>query len=328
MLRGITLTKYILIALFVLLLVYSVSCICAALYALKRKKTRNTDTFLKILDDPSKAYAHEHAKRCIERIDLLKSSMTETLCMKSFDKLELKAYYVPCGKETDKFVLLVHGYDSDAFIAFGTQIKFYKELDFDIVVIDQRACGKSEGKHVTFAVNESRDVASWCNFILKRFTNCKNIVLHGISLGGASVLFSIGRHLPSEVKCIIDDCGFDSPEGILHHVLKKDYRLPRFVREGVIFFCEIICKCKFRGVKTEDILKNTELPILFIHGALDTYVPYYMTENNFRAVKNPFEFYTVDNAHHANSFICDEEGCNNAVKRLLDFAFKEKKYER
>ncbi len=328
MLWGNELTKYILTIVFVLLLLYPVSCICAALYALKRKKKRDVNTFLKILRDQSRVCEHEHAKRCIERINILKSSMTETLCMKSFDGLNLKAYYVPCGEETDKFVLLVHGYDSDAFTAFGTQIKFYKELGFDIVVIDQRACGASDGKHVTFAVNESRDVSMWCDYIKEHFKNCKKIVLHGISLGGASVLFSISRHLPSEVKCIIDDCGFDSPEGILHHVLKKDYHLPFFVRKSIIIFCEIICKCRFRGVSTEDILKNTDMPILFIHGALDTYVPYYMTENNFKAVKYPFEFYTVSNAYHAGAFVIDEDGCNKAVKRLLDFALKEKKHER
>ena len=134
------------------------------------------------------------------------------------------------------------------------------------------------------------------------------------------MLLSIDKNLCSEVKCIVDDCGFDSPEGILHHVLKSDYKLPKFIRVTAIRVCELICKCRFRGVNTEDLLKNSNIPTLFIHGALDTYVPYYMSENNFKSAKTPFEFYTVPNAYHAGAFIVDEDGCNDAVRRLLDFA--------
>ncbi len=314
-----SLKPFVLVVLAILLL-YFILCLYVASVAVRKKKKRTRQTLEKILSTPSLSSEHEHARRCIERIETLENAVTETLTAESFDGLNLKAYYVSCGKATDTFVLLVHGYDSDAFTAFGSQINFYKEHGFDIVVIDQRACGNSDGKYVTFAVNESRDVATWCHYIVNRFKNCKNIVLHGISLGGASVLLSLDKQLPNEVKCVIDDCGFDSPEGILHHVLKKDYHLPAFVRKTAIIFCEMLCQCRFRGINTEDILKNTDLPVLFIHGALDTYVPYYMSENNFKAAKNPFEFYTVADAHHANSFIRDENGCYGAVKRLLEQA--------
>lgn len=301
-----------------ILIFYFILCLYIAFVAVGKKKKRTRQSLEKVLSNPSLSSEHEHARRYIERIETLENAVSKTLTVESFDGLKLKAYYAPCGKSTDTFVLLVHGYDSDAFTAFGSQIKFYKDLGYDVIVIDQRACGNSEGKYVTFAVNESRDVADWCHYITSEFKNCKNIVLHGISLGGASVLLSLDKQLPSEAKCIIDDCGFDSPEGILHHVLKKDYHLPSFIRKTAIIFCEILCKCRFRGVNTEDVLKNADLPVLFIHGALDTYVPYYMSEDNYKAAKNPFEFYTVADAHHANSFILDESGCFSAVKRLLE----------
>lgn len=314
--------KYILIAASAVILLYFLCCYAAAVYALKRKKTKTKETFQDILASQASDNVREHARRCIERIETLQAATTETFCMESFDGLKLKAYYAPCGKETDTVVLLVHGYDSDAFTAFGNRIKMYTDQGFDTVVIDQRACGSSEGKHITFAVNESRDVAMWCDYIVNRFKNCKNIVLHGISLGGASVLLAIDKNLCREVKCIVDDCGFDSPYGILDHVLHTYYKLPCFIRKTVICFCEMICKCKFKGINTEDILKNTDLPILFIHGDLDFYVPYRMSVNNFKAVKRPFEFYTVKGASHAACFVKDEDGCNRAVERLLNFALK------
>ncbi len=315
--RGKALTEFIL-AVFATVLLYFIICLFISLYIVKRKKQRTREMFEKVLLNSEKSTSHDYAKRCISRIDTLKREMKDVFYTESFDNLKLCAYYVPCGRETDTFVLLVHGYDSDAFTAFGSQITFYKDLGFDTLVIDQRSCGASEGKYITFAVNESRDVATWCRFIVQKFKNCKKIVLHGISLGGASVLFSLDRQLPSEVKCVIDDCGFNSPEGIIHHVLEKDFHFPAFMRKTVVLFCEMICKCKFRNANTEDILKKSDIPILFVHGALDTYVPYYMSESNYKAAKTAFEFHTVEDAHHANSFICDEFGCYNAVKRLLN----------
>ncbi len=311
-------------AVVLLVFIYFTGCYFAARYAMKRKRTRTRQDYEKILhNDTLCEDVRCRAERIIKRIDALSKLTSKVYSIKSFDGLELKMYYAPCKEDTDTAVLLVHGYDSDAHTAFGTIAEHYVSKGFDVFVIDQRACGKSEGTCVSFGINESRDVVSWYKFIKENFPSLKKIFLHGISLGGATVLLSLKDHeLSHSVSCVVADCGFDSPERILDHVLKNYYHLPSFMRKTVIFFCGRICKCDFRGVNTEDILKNCDVPILFLHGDLDTYVPYDMSVSNFNASKRPFELYTVKGARHAGCFTVDEQGSYSAVDRLLNYALK------
>ena len=164
MLRDGKLTKYIIIVLLALIFLYFASCLGIALYALTRKKTRTEETFLEILDDPSKSSQHEHAKICIERIKILNSLKTETLCMKSFDGLNLKAWFLQPEEPSKRFVICIHGYKCNGPDECSHLLPFYRNtLKYNYLLPDLRAHGRSEGKYIGFGALDAKDIKLWIN---------------------------------------------------------------------------------------------------------------------------------------------------------------------
>jgi fermentation-respiration switch protein FrsA (DUF1100 family) len=240
----------------------------------------------------------------------------ETVSITSRDGLKLAGKFLKAEPAAGT-AILVHGYRSIAANDFSSAIRPYHEKGFNILLIDQRAHNGSEGRYITFGINESEDVSRWAEYIHQRMPGLP-IILAGISMGAASVLMSTRFNLPAEVKGIVADCGFTSPKDVIRFTIRKEAHLPPDLIFPLIdFWGRHLAKVDLSSVSTIEVLKKNTIPILLIHGKADRRVPCSMTEQNFEACKGYREMVLVEKANHAVSFFVDPERVLNALEAFL-----------
>ncbi len=249
----------------------------------------------------------------------INSHKLETVEIHSYDGLKLVGHFFPAGEKTDKTMLMMHGYRSRDFNDFCRSAKYFHEFGYNILFADQRSHGESEGKYICFGIRERHDCLGWVNFLVNRFGEDSTIFLMGVSMGAATVTMALGFDLPKAVKGCVSDCGFTSPKAIFKHVLRHDYHLPDF---PFIYTQDFACK-KFAGFGIDEYsslsaLRNNKIPVLFIHGGKDTFVPLWMTMRNYEVCAGPKELLIVDEATHAQSFLVDPEKCWAAMKAFVE----------
>jgi pimeloyl-ACP methyl ester carboxylesterase len=190
-------------------------------------------------------------------------------------------------------------------------------MGFNVLLCDQRSHGRSEGRLITFGVKESRDVLSWIDFIEKHFEP-KKIVLGGMSMGATTVLLSLKYKLSHRVKAAVVDCGFTSPADIIKKVGKQSFKINA---SFFIPFLNLACKL-FGGFSitedsTVDTVKNSNLPIMFIHGEDDGFVPCEMSKKAYSFANQNCKILLIKGANHGLSFSIDEDKVTNEIKEFL-----------
>lgn len=242
----------------------------------------------------------------------------ERVVIRSRDSLRLVGYFLPAA-EARGTLLLVHGYRSSPYIDFGIVYPYFHALGWNILTVFQRAHGESEGKYITFGIRERYDVRDWTLYLADRFGPEHRIVLDGVSMGSTSVLMSLGTGLPENVKCVIADCGFTSPYDEFLHVLKNRLRLPR---QPLLFIAELFARCfagfSFREYSTVTALRENRLPVLFVHGEQDSFVPVRFTVENYAACAGEKRLVTVPDAGHGGSYLLAREACQATLREFLE----------
>ena len=241
----------------------------------------------------------------------------------SFDGLKLRAYVFK-NNENAGTVLLMHGFHSDPLREFATLARFFLSCGYNVVLPFQRAHGESEGRFLTFGTKERFDCRDWLNECAKIFSTDKPLYMEGISMGCATVLMASALDgLPQNLRAIVADCGFTTPYDIIYTVAKDEKHLPL---SSLIVWMGNVCTNIFarfdlKECSTIDAMKKNRIPVLFIHGLKDDYVPWTMTWNNYEACKAEKEIFLVKDAKHAICNIIDYE---NYTSRVLEFF---KKYD-
>ena len=269
-----------------------------------------------IFKDGDKEYFGKHYKQIREGANYRLSQSYVEHRIKSYDGLTLYGRYLKNG-ESKKTIMLFHGYRSCGEKDFSGSFKFYIDNGFNILLVDQRCHENSAGKIISFGVKESRDVISWLNYVLKTYGDDQEVFIEGLSMGAATVLFSTRFDMPDNVKGIIADCGFDSPEKIIRKVAKQNFHINGFLLMPALdILCRIFGKFSVYKVSSEIALKNLKKPILFIHGTGDDFVPYEMSVASFNAANEPKFFCTVEGAMHGMSYLVDT---TKVQKAFIDF---------
>ena len=239
----------------------------------------------------------------------------EDVSCRAYDGLRLHAYLMRGGGE--RTVILVHGYRSSGFNDFCGIASYYLDRDFDVLLIDQRAHGKSEGRLSTFGVRESRDVLRWVQYAEENLEG--EIWLHGVSMGGNSVLTAAGQALPARVRGIIGDSAFDSPVQILSYQFKRMLR--KFPAELLIPFGKmagvLLVGKDFVTGCASDAVAASEIPILLICGDMDHTVPMNMSDPILTAGGNNRVRVVIHGARHAVCWLQDEKTYAAALDRFL-----------
>lgn len=234
----------------------------------------------------------------------------------SFDGLRLYGRYYACGKR-EKTIILFHGYRSMSRVDFGLVIQVYMDEGYNVLLVDQRAHGKSEGKYICYGAVERYDVPVWVDFIEKNYAP-DHIVLDGISMGAATVLMASCLPMSDKVRCIIADSAFSSPKAIIADVAKKAYHVPEHPAIDLIgWYAKKLAKFDIRLSTIECVRKN-KLPIMFVHGKADGFVPCCMTEQTYEACPSEKRIVLVEGAEHGMSYIKEPELISKALKEFLN----------
>lgn len=237
----------------------------------------------------------------------------EEVWIHSDDGLKLHATYFP-GEEKEKAVICFHGYTSEGLADYGSLSNYYLKHGYRMLIVDARAHGKSEGTYIGFGCKDRYDALGWINWMIKKAGSSIQILLHGDSMGGATVLMASGLTLPEQVKGIISDCAFTSPKEVFTHVLHDSYHLPAFL---MLAIADAVNKKK-AGYGLDDCnaaheVQKATVPILFIHGDADTFVPCSMCEELYQNCASPKKKMIVKGAGHCESYYKDPKQYEKAL---------------
>ena len=236
----------------------------------------------------------------------------------SADKLKLHAVHYTPENSNDKWVVLIHGYGNN-HTAMYTYAQSYLANGYNVLMIDQRAAGESEGEWLTMGAAESQDVALWTKEIARRNSNAK-ITLHGVSMGAATAMLAAARSDAKNVTSIVEDCGYSKVLETFSLIIANTPELG--ISPAVVPYLDPVAASLTGYHLTDaapiDSISSVKVPSLFISGDADTVAPVSMLEELYKEsgaeVKEQF---IVEGAKHALAVFDDSIGYNNAVFRFV-----------
>ena len=246
-------------------------------------------------------------EQIIAGIKAARSMPRERIEIKSHDGLTLVGYYYEYKKGAP-IEIMFHGYEGDGERDLAVGIERCFKIGRSALIVDQRAHGDSEGSVVTFGIKERFDCITWSNYVMDKFGDDIKIILTGISMGAATVMMAAGEALPKNVVSILADCGYTSPKEIIIKVI-KEMRLPAgilypFVKLGALIFGRF----NLEEISAVEAMKKATLPVIFIHGDTDAFVPHYMSQKLYEACASQHKkFVTVTGAGHGIAYPVNKE---------------------
>lgn len=250
--------------------------------------------------DPLHEHILEECKR-IEKIDLERVNITAS------DGTVLAGRYYP-AEDPKRMIVAMHGWRGTWASGFGALFDFFHDNGCSVVYPDQRGQGHSGGDYMGFGTIEGSDCLEWVKWLNERNEKRLPVYLIGVSMGATSVLMCEGLDMPENVHGIIADCGFTSANEIWKHVVEKNLHISYKKREKrANELCRQRLGCNADAHSTLDVLQSATIPVLFIHGGDDTFVPIKMTFENLKACKAPKRLMIVPGAPHARSSWVDPE---------------------
>ena len=245
------------------------------------------------------------------------SCKTESVNITSDDGLNLVGEIYWNEQESHKWLIGVHGYTSSKEEYNNTGYQYAKE-GYNVLLFDQRSHGESEGKYIGMGWLEKDDLLNWIDFVIEK-DNQAQIILHGTSMGGATVMMTSGEALPSNVKGIVEDCGYTSVWDMFANELDYLYGLPTFpVLNAAQLVAQIRAGYNFKEASCVEAVKKATVPMLFIHGGADSYVLTDMVYDVYEACPTTKDILIVEGAGHAESYQIDPELYYNTVFNFIE----------
>lgn len=240
----------------------------------------------------------------------------ETVEITSYDGTALIGHFYPC-ENPKRIIVAMHGWRSNWARDFGTIADGWHDNDCSILFAEQRGQGESGGDYMGFGMMERHDCLEWVKWVNATKGTDLPIYLAGVSMGAATVLMASNLELPENVHGIIADCGFTSAHDIWKHVIKNNLHLSYGIMGKI---ANDMCKKRIQlGTKdfsTVDAMKENKIPVIFIHGTEDHFVPVEMTYENYKACAAPKRLLIVPGADHGMSYYTSKEEYAKAVEEF------------
>ncbi|MFD1335051.1 alpha/beta hydrolase [Oceanobacillus iheyensis] len=241
----------------------------------------------------------------------------------SHDGLNLEGYFLRAKEPSNKVVIMAHGY-----LGKGKDMALYgehyvEELGYHMLTPDMRGHGQSDGDYIGFGWHDRLDMMDWIDQVIDRFGEDVEIVLHGVSMGASTMLMTSGEDLPSNVKAIVADCPYTSVADLFDYQIDRMYNLPSFpFIPSTSLVTQMFAGYTFDEASALDQVQKTEIPIYYVHGEEDQFVPTEMTEKLYEKTSSPKELLLVDSAGHGEAFVKNEdmyiEKLNLFLNKYLD----------
>lgn len=290
--------------LLVLLIVYGIT-----LYAFRQITQMKLQTNDKIYQNLEKAGVFSR-----ERFNNLKK---QEVRIKSRDGLQLGGYVLESHPESNRWIIIVHGYTVSLHVS--TQyIEMFEQQGFNVLLIDQRRHGNSEGKYTTYGYMEKYDIDSWVHWIMEHYGKDVAIGLHGQSFGGGTVLeyLSIAH---SNVKFVVADCPYSDLTQLLRYQIKELKKIPASSLILPLVNIQLKRRAGFRMQQVSPLrtVRSSPMPLLLIHGTLDDFVPTHMCKSLFEHKQGPKKLLLVEGAIHGNAYAVDPKRYTEEVHKLI-----------
>ena len=220
--------------------------------------------------------------------------------------LQQHAIYIKGSSKQNRTAIIVHGY-KDCSIKFLYLAKMYNEhLGYNVLLPDLHAHGLSEGGEIQMGWKDADDLLTWCETAYNIFSKedtPTSIIVHGISMGAATTMNLSSKKLPSYIKGFIEDCGYTSVWEQFKNELQAQFGLPSFPLLNIASeLCNIRYGWRFQEASPLYSVRNSILPMLFIHGNADTFVQTEMVNKLYNAKDDYKQLWIVPEAKHAKSY--------------------------
>ena len=262
--------------------------------------------------------------RMIRWMQETRQTPCKEVSIRSFDGLILRGKYYEYAPGAP-VELMFHGYRGSAErdLCGGMQRCF--QLGRSALIVDQRACGASEGRVITFGVNESRDCHDWIKFMITEFGPEVKIILTGISMGAATVLMAAGKPLPENVIGVLADCGYTSAKDIIKKVIRQ-LKIPAFLAYPFVKLgASVYGHFDLEEQPPVEAVKSCKVPVIFFHGEADDFVPCEMSRRNYAACTSRKKLVTVPGAGHGLSYPTDHQCYLKELREFFDPSYIEAK---
>lgn len=252
--------------------------------------------------------AVERAARRLEEMSFQKVEI------KSHDGLRLVGHWHQCP-DAKRVVVAMHGWRSVWSYDFGMIAGFLHDNGCSVLYGEQRGQNGSEGAYMTFGMLERFDCQAWIRWVDERCEGKLPVYLAGVSMGASTVLMTAGLELPASVRGIVADCGFTSPDAIWKHVAERNLHI-KYGLYGTMIekLCQKRIQLSAKDYSTIEAMEKCTVPVLFIHGTEDDFVPVTMSYENYSACASEKRLYVVPGAGHGESYYMDPAGYEQEVR--------------
>ena len=236
--------------------------------------------------------------------------------VKSFDGLKLCARWYEIRRGAP-VILMFHGWKGGSLRDMAGAHRIARENGYNILLVDERAHGRSAGHNITFGVKERYDVLTWSEWIIDHCGKNTEIILSGVSMGGAVVLMASDLKLPEQVKGIIADSAFASPRSIICKVAEDKGVSGKTAWPFVYMAARMFAHFDPNASSSLESVKHTDIPVLLLHGTEDRFLPCEMSRQICSNCRSDCELEIFDGAMHGVSYCIDTERYTDVVLRFV-----------
>ncbi len=257
---------------------------------------------------------HDTITKCVKEVLEVPYEEVEVL---SHDGLVLRGKYYHLNDDAP-LIMFFHGYRCSAIRDGNGMFLYTRKLGFNVLLADQRAHGKSQGKTITFGIKERYDVRSWVEYFTKRFGENQKIYLSGLSMGGATVLMSSNVGLSKNVIGILADCPYSSPKAILCSVIKQMGFPVKLTYAIAKLSASWIGKFDIEESSAVEAVRDGHIETLILHGDADDFVPCSMSMDCRLAGEEHVQLVLIKGAAHGMSHCVDTPSYETAVYAFFE----------
>jgi len=247
-----------------------------------------------------------HREEMIGWMKAARKGPYEEMSVTSFDGLTLRGRYYECCAGAP-IEILFHGYRGDGERDLSGGIERCFALGRNALIVNQRASSNSDGHVITFGINERRDCLVWIDHVIRRFGDDTEIILTGISMGAATVMMAAAEDLPKNVLYVLADCGYSSAREIICKIIGEMHLPPKLLYPFVKLGARIFGRFDLDETSPMEAMKKSRVPVIFIHGDTDAFVPHDMSCRLYDACVSHKRLVTVHGAGHGLAYPIDKQ---------------------
>lgn len=232
----------------------------------------------------------------------------------------LVGYLMKAKEPSAVYVFGAHGYRSYGKKEFCGFAQYYLSRGINVFFPDHIASGESEGTHCGFGYHEKEDCMKWLKYMTDHFGKDIKIILHGVSMGSATVCMMTGKKdLPENVKFTVADCGFTTAKDLFKFKMDALGIPDAGLLKGVNFANRLNHGFDFRDIAPTESVKNAGIPMLFVHGKDDNLVPSYMAKELFDNCSAPYkDLLIVEGADHAQAHVNGKQEYEEKIDAFIE----------